>query len=78
MKDDEKDIRFRDECAMRILTALLSRDDAKTAVNTMYCNAWPEGNKDWYKDGAERMEMWVRMSYKIADMMRRARLASFE
>jgi hypothetical protein len=78
MKMSDEDLRFRDQCAMQILQALLSREESKTAVNLMVTNLNNKEHPDWYKEGERRMEEFVTVSYKIADMMRKARIASFK
>jgi len=78
MKDDEKDIRFRDECAMRFMEALLARKESATMLNTIienYHKPEYQNDIDYYYSKAERL---AHISYKLADIMRKARLASFK
>lgn len=74
----DEDLRFRDECAIQVLQALLTRDEAKATFNLMYENLENKEHPDWYKEGERRMEKLTVISYKIADMMRKARIASFK
>jgi hypothetical protein len=74
----DEDLRFRDQCAIQILQALLTRDDSKSAINLMVQNLNSKTHPDWYEEGEKRMEVLATVSYKIADMMRKARIASFK
>lgn len=74
MNDDDKML-LRDKLAIEILNGLLSTDGIKGMVSE-YCAYFEDkGNKDHVE---MRMERLIRCSYKIADMMRKVRLATFD
>lgn len=77
---DEDSFTFRDKAAIEILAALIKQDNNKEAYNTVdtlvnggYYNSEPDK-----KYAEERMLVFIRASYKIADLMRKVRLTVFE
>lgn len=75
---DEDDIKFRDQCAREIMHSLLSRKDSDSTVNGLLENIDNPKNKDYVDYCLKRMDLYARVSYKIADIMRKARLATFK
>ena len=72
---DDDDLKFRDECAIQVLQALIGRG---------YCTEYVKHILDENTDPTmtrirqEALEGVTIAAYKIADAMRKARLASFK
>ena len=73
---DDEDIRLRDKFAIEILQSLLASNLSGVANFVTFHNS--TDNPDTRKVNFEKMEHTVRAAYKIADIMRKVRLTSFE
>lgn len=81
--NDDSDIKFRDQCAIQVMGALLNQMEFLVKQHTGYKSTpiskilmynWEMDQKD-FEQTTDRL---ARFSYKIADSMRKARLASFK
>lgn len=71
MNDDEEKFSLRDKLAMEILNGVLSgQTDATSALLS--------DNPAWRRGAEEKAERITRSCYKLADLMRKARLTTFE
>ena len=75
--DDEKPLELRDQLAIQILQAMLCNEDSKDFINH-YFQHWNNESNNWKDSMAERAENRIRAAYKLADMMRKVRMAAFE
>jgi hypothetical protein len=77
---DDEDIRLRDKFAIEILSALIGKSNSNLIgdfifnMDPAYKNDHPMDNKA----AVQHLELSVRAAYKIADIMRKVRLTSFE
>lgn len=75
--DDDNDIKFRDQCAIQILQAIIIRKgNADSTINGLIENI--DKDSDYSDFCFKKIEKYARISYKIADIMRKARIASFK
>lgn len=75
--EDDKPIDLRDKLAIEILNAILSSDKGQDHADDIiqYIN---NENDKWHDGAVERMEKIIRNCYKVADIMRKVRLSTFE
>jgi len=77
---DDEDIRLRDKFAIEILGSLINASNSNLIsdfifnMDPAYKNDHPMDNKA----AIQHLELSVRAAYKIADIMRKVRLTSFE
>lgn len=74
----DSDIRFRDNCAIQILQAYINKDKDHSSITGDFLDRYDHEEAFHREYAYKSMERLIRASYKIADMMRKARLAVFE
>jgi len=74
---DDKPLDLRDKLAIEILNGILASDKGhdRAADIINYIN---HENDNWHQGAVERTEKIVRNCYKVADIIRKIRLSTFE
>jgi hypothetical protein len=77
MSDDNEDLKLRDKFAISILQSMLS--DSKESPLMGFMETFDDREDTTrYKLYLKMMERRIRASYKLADLMRKIRMSSFE
>jgi maltoporin len=76
--DDDEEIRLRDKFAIEILGSLLGKETYNDEVANFITYHSSNDNPHTKSNSYKRMEHTIRAAYKIADIMRKVRLTSFE
>ena len=76
----DDDIKFRDQCAIEVLIHFLNADKEFADKNSRYSLMYllKSDKQDKNTTGYERVEELSHFAFRIADIMRKARLVSFE
>jgi len=74
---DEKPFDLRDKIALEILNGILCNEKGKEATSDIVSHLDCE-NQSWREVAQIRLEHLIRNCYKVADIVRKVRLATFE
>lgn len=75
--EDDKRFDLRDKLAIEILNGILASDKGHNCAADIiqYIN---NENNIWHRAAVERTEKIIRNCYKVADIIRKVRLSTFE
>jgi hypothetical protein len=73
-KDDNEELTLRDKMAIAIFQGIISSEDSSSD----FVETFDSKDIDQKNHYSKRMERKIRAAYKLADMMRKVRLAPFE
>jgi hypothetical protein len=77
--EDEKSFDLRDRLAIEILNGVLSNEGSKDRVSDIIDFLGGDTNQTGWGQGAiKRVEILIRNCYKVADIIRKVRLSTFE
>lgn len=75
-EDDERPFDIRDRIALEILGAVISNSEKTQAASDVNELSSPESH--WRRGAQTRLETLVRNCYKLATIVRKVRLSTFE
>ena len=76
--DDEKPLELRDRIALELLNGLISNGNSNNDTLSELQHYICHEDKGVRKTTEKKFEHWIRSCYKVADIMRKVRLSTFE